>query len=111
MLDPFQIQKRMKTVPSTESQTPRLAWRAWLSLAPVVALVGIGSWMLLQEQRLAKQEAQEALQLSARGLLEELEQNVPIFAWFDGWSGIEEADILKQNGRARNRHECAGPFW
>ena len=53
--------------------------------------------MLLQEQRLAKQEAQEALQLSARGLLEELEQNVPIFAWFDGWSGIEEADILKQN--------------
>jgi signal transduction histidine kinase len=97
MFDAIQLQNRMKTVPSTEFQRPRLAWRAWLSLAPVLALVGIGSWMLLLEQRLAKQEAQEALQLSARGLLEELEQNVPIFAWFDGWSGIEEVDIFKQN--------------
>jgi signal transduction histidine kinase len=76
MFDAIQLQNRMKTVPSTEFQKPRLAWRAWLSLAPVLALVVIGSWIVYQERKLARQEAYEIIQKAASRAIKRVDHNL-----------------------------------
>ena len=76
MFDAIQLQNRMKTVPSTEFQKPRLTWRAWLSLAPVLALVVIGSWIVYQERKLARQEAYEIIQKAASRAIKRVDHNL-----------------------------------
>ncbi len=66
----------MKTMRSIESNTPRFSWRAWLSLAPVVALVGIGSWIVYQERKLARQEAYEIIQQAASRAIKRVDHNL-----------------------------------
>ncbi|MDC0325336.1 HAMP domain-containing histidine kinase [bacterium] len=66
----------MKLVPSFESTTPKFALRAWLALAPVVALVGVGLWLVYEEKYLANQEAREKLQEAITRAMRRLEYNI-----------------------------------
>ena len=61
--------------------SPGLGWRSGLTIAPVVALIGFGTWFLWQEQRLARQEAIAALNQAGTDLITHLEKNIPLFSW------------------------------
>lgn len=61
-----------------------LEWGAWLAVAPVVALVVVGLWLIFQEQQFARQEAREATEGAALRLVKHLEEFFPLFRWLRG---------------------------
>ncbi len=50
-------------------------------IVPILALVGFGTWFVLQEQRLARQEAIDSLQQSGTEFTEHLEATLPLIRW------------------------------
>lgn len=65
-----------------------------LTLVPIWSLLVLGIWLVSQEKRMAKQEAQEIIQLSTAGLMEFLESEIPLFIWSGGFSGVSETNTF-----------------